>query len=276
MPITYDVFLDEFILIKGTTPYTGADFTPPTGPFDVEANIQYPIYIAPPEPEAVPVTPPLDISKSDFCIEVDFKINNLFQWLVYTDGTPNITNQYYGVVGQFDQNADGSLLDGGNYWVLYLRVNADYTIDAIFEVCENGVIVTQLIHPVVVDWSDWDGITKTAPDEPIHLAVSRYGDFARLFVDGNYSSAATASGALTDFTTINGDWQIMGPSGQGFTAQPASVTNVSLFSVYDTPYYWNNYEVLAWVQRTGICLYPRIGMRLVQGRPGTIRAKLAI
>jgi len=267
---------DEFVVIKGTTPYTGADFTPPTAPWTIEDGIfAYPIIVSP-NPEPIPVLPPLDISKSDFCLEIDFNLQNLFEWIVYADGTPNITNQYYGVVGQFDQEEDGSIIINGNYWSLYLRVNADYSVDAVFEVYENGTIVTQLVHSVAINWSDWDGITKTAPDEPIHLAVSRYGDFARLFVDGNYSSAATASGALTDFTTINGDWQIMGPSGQGFTAQPASVTNVSLFSVYDTPYYWNNYEVLAWVQRTGICLYPRIGMRLVQGRPGTIRARLAI
>lgn len=270
------MMFDEFIVIKGTTPYTGADFTPPTVPWEIGETVQYPIYIAPPEPEPVPIVSPLDISSSDFCLEVDFKINNLFQWLVYTDGTPNITNQYYGVVGQFDQNEDGSLEDGGNYWVLYIRINADYTIDAIFEVFDNGAIVTQLIHSVIVDWSAQSGITKAAPDDPIHLAVSRYGDLARLFVDGNYSSSGTASGALVDFSTINGDWQLMGPSGQGFTAQPASITNISLFNVYDTPYYWNDYTVIAWAQRTGICLYPRVGIRLIEGELGSMRARLAI
>lgn len=268
---------DEFIVIKGTTPYTGANFTPPTGPWTMaDATIQYPIYIAPPDPEPIPLIPPLDISTGDFCIEIDFKINNLFQWIVYTDGTPNITNQYYGVIGQFDQNEDGSLVDGGNYWVLYLRINADYSIDAIFEVFDNGAIVTQLIHPVIVDWSALSGITKTAPDEPIHLAVSRYGNLARLFVDGNYSSAGTASGALVDFTTIDGDWQIMGPSGQSFTSQPASVTNVSNFRVFDYPYHWNDYAYLVWTQQTGICFYPRVGIRIINGLPGQMRARLAI
>lgn len=277
MPTVDDVFLDEFILIKGTTPYTGADFTPPAAPWTIEGTLfAYPIVIAP-DPEPIPVLPPLDISKSDFCLEIDFRIENLFEWLVYTDGTPNITNQYYGVVGQFDQEADGSLTINGNYWSLYLRVNTDYSIDAVFEVYENGAIVTQLVHSVAASWSDWDDITKTNLDaDNIHLAVSRSGDLARLFVNGNYSSESTAAGALVDFTTINGDWQIMGPSGQGETYQPPSVTTVDAFRVFDYAYYWENYGYAPWDRRGGICIYPMIGMKIRAGIPGSIRARLTI
>lgn len=277
MPMTDAVFFDEFILIKGTTPYTGSDFTAPTAPWTVEGTYAYPIYVAP-DPEPIPVVPPLDISKTDFCLEIDFKLQNLFEWLVYTDGvTPNITNQYYGIVGQFDQEENGELTINGNYWSLYFRVNADYSVDAVFEVYINGVIVTQLVHPVIINWSGWDDITKTNLDADfIHLAVSRQGDEARLFVNGNYSSVTTSSGTLTDFTTINGDWQIMGPSGQGETYQPPSVTTVDNFRVYNYAYYWDNYGYVPWDTRGGICIYPMVGMRLLDGVPGTMRARITI
>lgn len=277
MPVFYPdsfFFIDEFVFFKGTTPYT-ANFTPPAGPWTVDGTIQSnPIIIAPPDPVPVPIVPPLDISTGPFCLEIDFKLNNLFEWTVGGSAT---SVQYYGIVAQFDQEEDGSIEEGGNYWSLYFRVNEDYTTDIIFEVFKNGAIATQLIHPVTINWSDWDGIAKTYQDAGyIHIAVSRSGDEARLYVDGKYTDYAGASGELLDFDTINGDWQINGPSGQDYTGQLNSVTSVNDFRVFDYAYYWADYTYYMWSQGTGIKIYPRVGIRMVEGIPGTIRARLAI
>lgn len=232
------------------------------------------IEIAPNKP--IPIVPPLDISASDFCIEIDFKLNNLFEWMTYADGTPNFEIQYYGIVGQLDQDENGEIIEGGNYWSLYLRVNADYTTDVIFEVYENGVLKTQLVHRTEISWSDWSGITKTNSDDYLHIAVSRQEDEARLFINGTYSDVATSSGTLVDFTTINGSWLINGETGKADTYQPLSVTAVDNFRVFDWAYRWEDFVYADWDKGTGIKLYPRVGIRMMEGAPGTMRARLAI
>ena len=50
----------------------------------------------------------------------------------------------------------------------------------------------------------------------------------------------------------------------------------SNFRVFDYPYHWNDYAYLVWTQQTGICFYPRVGIRIINGLPGQIRARLAI
>jgi len=230
-----------------------------------------------PTPEPVPIIPPFDISKFDFSIEVDFMLNNLFKWIPYTDGLPNYEVQYYGILGQFDQDANGEIIEGGNYWSLYLRVNADYTTDVIFEVFDQGAIAIQLVHRTEIAWSAWNEITKTNLDEYLHIAVSRQGYDMRLFVNGQYSDVAGSTGSLEDdFTTINGDWQIMGPSGQGDMGQPLSVTSVKNLVVHDEAYYWDDYVYEDWVRGTGISLPIALRMRFIEGTPGRIRARLAI
>ena len=265
---------DEFIFFKGVSPYTSDNYTPPTGPWTAEGVISQPVIISNPEP--IPIIAPLDISSGDFCLEVDFRLNNLFMWTPYTDGTPNFEAQYYGIIGQFTQYETGEIVDYGNYWVIYLRVNSDYTTDIVFEVFVDGAIVTQLVHRTEITWSAWSEITKTNLDEFLHIAVSRNNDTARLFVGGYYSDVATSSGAMVDFTTINGSWQLNGVSGQPETYQPYSITSINNLRVFDYVYHWDDYDYVDWTRGSGIKMYPRVGIKMVDGFPGGLRARLAI
>jgi hypothetical protein len=268
-----DILLEEFVFIKGQALWATFPFTPPTEASSLTGSpIMGDNIIGAIEPEPIAINPPFVIGNADFAFEIDVKLYYLYEWITYTDGTPNTQVQYYGIVGQFEQDGEGNYVDDGDYWSLYLRVNADQSIDAIFEVYISGEIVTQLIHSVDITWGELQGIVQSNEDEDfLHLAVSRQGDEARLFVDGSYSDDSRASGTLVDFSEVTGDLQINGPSGHETTPQYISPVSVKSFRMHEEAYYWADYIWEEWDENPGICVYPRIGINIMSGKAGDIR-----
>lgn len=267
------VRIDELVIVKGEALWTSFPFTPPSSPSTAFGTpIVSTTEIAPVDPEPLAINAPFAVGGGDFAFEIDVKLHYLYEWITYYDGTPNTQLQYYGIVGQFEQDAEGNKVAGGDYWSLYLRVNADQTVDAIFEVYVDGEIVTQLVHSVDITWGELSGLSRANEDtEYLHLAVSRKDDVARLFAGGTYSDEASATGALVDFTEVAGDIQINGPSGKDDTLQYVSPVSVKSFRMHDEAFYWEDYTWEAWDAATGIAVYPRVGVNIMTGKPGDIR-----
>ena len=278
---------DEFIITKGTTPYTDT-FTPPEDSYDMAGDVVLS------QNEGTQETPFLvkqadffDLYAGDFCIQVDFDIRSLFQWVTYTNGTPNFTTKTYIIVGQWDQNPDGTVKDNANYWVLFFRVNADYTTDVVFKVVQNGVVITEISHPVTIDWSAaWaNGEKSNLSSVYTNIVVSRQGASDRIFVGGLWSDSPNGQGTLTGtLTPIAGDVQINGQIGAPDDFQPTSITSVNNLRIFDYAYYWNpfvpegvgGYPGIPWYQLSGLAFYPRMNSYLMYGKPGDIRSELPI
>lgn len=214
---------DELVIWKGMTPYTGAAFTPPVtadntavAPYDSDGTVvTTPITAGSPDSPLISLCADIvDISHVDFRITTQYKISELYTWLT------SAQSQTYYVAGQWTQNPDGTILSGGNYWCIYLRVNADYTIDAIFEVYDNGVLVTQLVHRTDIAYNDMVGGVATVDTTGwsegwVTIAVERHNDVVALWTsDSSTERTGTETvGVLEDFTTPTGDLQVNGTIG---------------------------------------------------------------
>lgn len=283
-----DGLFDELVIWKGLTPYT-EEFTPPvnadeTGvPVAIEGDTKD-VY----QPNNYPLlslcADIADISKVDFRITTQFKIFELYTWI-----TSAQTQKYY-VVGQWTQNPDDTALLGGNYWCIYLRVNSDYTIDAVFEVYDNGVLVTQLVHETSIKYNDEGGVstldTSGWSEGWITIAVERHNDVVALWTS-DYDEENTGTetiGVLEDFTTPTGDLQINGLIGGEDGGEYSSVTaekNLRIWTSF-TPVFadGNAYEGRSVIlsedffnlgEVRGLVFFPRLYPILQVGEAGDIR-----
>lgn len=270
------IYIDDFVFIKGKALFSDT-FTPPIAEEVVNGDIPISTYS-----QRYPLifNNLSDISSSDFSIDVDIYLKTLYLWLAYNNrNIPGEKKQTYYICGQWTQNTDGTVMDGADYWSLYLRVNEDYTIDVVFDVFSAGSLMVRLYHPISITWDYVNAVTsENASEDNINIVVSRNGNDVRLFVNGIYSDEPTSYGTMTDFSTINGSVQVNGRLDAPSTYQPLSAFYVNNLRIFNWSHIWDEFSIspIPWWQGSGIGIFPVLKLRMVNGEPSTIRARLGV
>ena len=264
--MAYKRFIDEFIIYKGSSPYSGA-FTPPTTEraMDVSGTSGYTVYTSASQNSRAEIEASnvIDISKGDFTIESNFYVESIYESI---GSDPDLR---YNIVGQFEDELAETLTK--NWWALEYITHGDGTSEIRFRVWDesSGTYIADVYYPLTMDWeASYTNHQKFNTSADImHIAVVRNGNAVRLFVEGDY--VGTSAGTITDWDTITTPIQMNGQAGYVVEDAPYSKTYLTELAFYDYAKYWD--EFLApdtFTDLGGLRIYPRLFPVLFVGDPG--------
>jgi hypothetical protein len=273
-------YYDEFVIYKGEAVYT-ANFTPPVAATSLPT-------------EGVTHCPPFGDQRSyfeithadlvaggfavhsgDFTIEARFRIDKLYK--MPTDGPwPR-----YAICGQYDDTLWAGDVNAapGNWWALEFHED-----EFLFRVWDAGTAtyVANIKGAITMSWAAaWSETCNDKLNEDpayVHVAVSRYGDNIRLFVNG-VCDVTYGRAAVVDWDEIHKALEINGQNGRLNPDIPHSITYVEELLHHNYAKYWDDFDPgkVLFSQTGGICIFPRLFPQLIKGLPGDIyEGKLGI
>jgi len=271
------MYFDELVI--RTTPIRTGAFTPPTeapsggggtGAYKYYPQITFgepntPIYYPGTSGTSGTDGAPIDIGNINFTIEVKWRIANLFEM------SPGDDPIRYTIIGQFEDvlRPDDSETPIKSWWALEFIDDKIY-----FRMWDAGANMyrVDLSADLAINWAAafTDHVKENLDSEFVHIAVARYGNQAKLFING----VTVDTGSISSWPPIYRELQVNGQTARAEPDLPRSLTYISGLSITPWVLYWGDFIVsmIDIGQFTGLAFYPRVFPYIVRGRPGDIYA----
>ena len=214
------------------------------------------------------------IHNSDFTIETRFRVDKLYEMVA------GLSPARYAILGQYDDYLWGGDVDAapGNWWSLEFCDD-----EFLFRVWDAGTsaYVVNVSCPITMAWAAaWsDPCHAKLNEDPsyVHVAVCRYADEIKLFVNG-VCNLTDGHATITDWDEIHQQLEINGQDGRLNPDIPYSITYVEELLLHNYAKWWSDFSTsdALFSQTGGICIYPRMFPQLLRGTLGDIEGKIII